>query len=112
MRADEFFYVLLWVICPPIALGIALLRLVSVRMISFSKHRFWSAVIILVAIATLVALAFVVSPPSWAGRHLGIHDIHVLGIDTMWAPFSFVAVVVALPFSLWWVTRNGSKRGM
>jgi hypothetical protein len=102
MHATEFALVLLWVLVPPLVLGIALLVAFSVRNRRSGKRRLWSAAFLLIVFAFAFSLAFVAFGPAWLGRHIGIRDIQVFGAQTMWAPFAFISIALAFPFAAWW----------
>jgi hypothetical protein len=63
----------------------------------------------LAGLAGLVGVLLFVFAPAWLGRYIGMQDIHVFGITTMWAPFAFVAVALAFPIAAWFL-HQGVKR--
>jgi len=105
LHKSEFAFLLLWVLGPPIVLGIALLRILLAHKITLRNWRFLAAALILTVIASILAFAFLFAPPL-VGIDIGVRDINIFGIHTIWAPFAFIAVVVAFPFAAWWVNRG------
>ena len=97
---------LLWVWAPPLLLGGMVLRRLYVMNKTVPRSRFWKAMAILAAFSISLSLVFVIAGPAWLGRHLAIQDIHIFGIDTFWAPFAVLSVVIAMPFSAWWLLRG------
>ncbi|GEM_PF-2209670 len=98
-----------WVLAPPLFLGIVLLRLVLVRAPLVRKGRLWGAALILALLALLIGVLWAVFGPASVGRYISIRYIQILGVETIWAPFAFVAVVLAFPVAAWWAMRRGSN---
>ena len=105
MHPDEFAFILLWILLPPFLIGLALLALLPLR----RRPRGWrlvTAALVLLLFSGLAALLLVAFVPGEIGRYVGIHDIKLLGVRTMWAPFAFIAVALAFPVALWWGMRE------
>lgn len=109
MQAPEFALVLLWVLAPPLLLGVSLLVALEACSSRSGKRRLWSAALLLVVLAILISVALVAFGPDWLGHHIGIRDIQVFGAQTMWAPFAFIAAALAFPFAAWWA-KGGTGR--
>jgi hypothetical protein len=55
-------------------------------------------------LSCLVALAMVAFGPKSLGNYIGIKDT-----PFMWAPFAFIAVSIAFPFTALWLRQAGVK---
>jgi len=101
----ELLLMLVWVLCPPLAVAALVLRAVHARMGSPGTWRMVQAGVLLVLLSFVLAGALVVCGPSAWSHWLGLRDEPVT-----WAPFAFLAVALALPPSVWWIRRAGRSR--
>lgn len=106
MHATGYSLVLIWVLTPPILFGVSLLVALWMLSSRSGKRSLWGAVLLLIALSTLISIALVAFGPDWFGRHIGIRDIEVFGVQTIWAPFAFIAAALAFPFAAWWAKRG------
>jgi hypothetical protein len=101
----EFVVVLAWVLLPPLAIASAALASVGrsspVRYLTRRRVESW---FLLLALSILISLAVVIWSPVTLGRYIGVQDRPFL-----WAPFSFIAVLLAFGPALWWA-RRGARR--
>ena len=109
MYASEFLVVLIWLVSPPLVMGLSLLRLWHLRGAMPRTRRFWAAAALLVVLTALAAFLFVAAGPAWLGRYIGVRDVVIFGFGTMWAPFAFLAVGLALPVAGWWARRGDAQ---
>lgn len=108
MHAEEFVLLFLWVLAPPLFVGLVLLGLLAGAAASSTK-RHLPASLLLALLAGLVGVLLFAFAPPWLGHYIGMQDIEVFGVTTMWAPFAFVAVALAFPFAAW-ILRRGVKQ--
>ena len=101
MTRLELCVVLAWLLMPPLVLGLGGLLFFQRRVAGVSRSRRAQSCVLLLVLSYLFAFAEVALGPTWMGRYLGIRDNPV-----MWAPFAFLAVAAALPFSIWWTSRR------
>lgn len=101
MTGTEFLVILAWVLIPPMTLAIAVLVALHRRNAGRAVSRTFGAALILSALAFCISLGWVVSAPPGLGSYIGIRDTPVV-----WAPFSFIAVALALPVAIWWAARG------
>lgn len=109
MHPTEFVLVLAWLVLLPLVVGLALLWFWHSRGPTPRAQRFWAAAVLFILITAVIAFAFVVAGPTWLGRYIGVRDVAILGFNTIWAPFAFVAAAVALPVA-GWLSRRGAAR--
>jgi hypothetical protein len=103
VTAGEFATVLAWLLLPPAMLGVAGLVFVHRRSQSTFKSCALACALLLV-LSCLVALAMVAFGPKSLGNYIGIKDT-----PFMWAPFAFIAVSIAFPFTALWLRQAGVK---
>lgn len=106
MHANEFAAVLLWVLLPPLLIGMLALAWLTAR----RRPRGWrlaTSALVLPVLSVFLAFLLVAFGPNWLGRYGGVKDLHILGAHITWAPFAFVAVALAFPGAAWWSTRGG-----
>jgi hypothetical protein len=101
MSATEFALVLAWLLLPPLTLAMVVLLWLHRRNAGRPWRRTAAAMAILMLASAGMALGFVVASPPGIGHWLGVRDTPL-----MWAPFAFIAVGLALPLALWWVSRR------
>lgn len=98
-----FLLLLAWLLLPPLLLAV----FVMARLRGNSRARMWKQVAFLVVLSLTLEVAFLVLGPDNWGRHLGVRDIRLFGLQTMWAPFAWLAVAIAWPPVYIWSRRNG-----
>lgn len=102
MTGLEFAMVMAWVLLPPLLLATGVLAYVHRRNADRTLRRTVGGVLLLVALSACIALGLVTFGPAQLGRYIGFRDIPI-----MWAPLAFIAVALALPLAIWWVSRGG-----
>jgi len=88
-----FLFLLGWLLLPPLLVGVLLLT----RSRGNAKVRLWKQLVILGVVSVVLEVLFLVAGPDHWGRHVGVRDVQVFGWQTMWAPFAWLAVAIALP---------------
>ncbi len=106
MYASDFLVLLVWVLAPPLLIGLVVLKLLPASQGAGSKKRFGSAALLLAMLAGVMSFLLVVLAPAWLGRFIGMRQIQIFGIGTFWAPFAFIAVGLAFPVAAWWAGRE------
>lgn len=104
MTGLEFVVVLAWVLLPPLAIASAVLASLGRRgPVRYSTRRRVESWLLLLVLSALISFAIVVWGPAPLGRYIGIQDRPFL-----WAPFAFIAVLLAFGPALWWA-RHGAQ---
>lgn len=101
---SEFLLILVWVLFPALVIGFMALFAYRVRA-GASVLRTVQAGAMMTLLSFALAIMFVMYGPTGLARWLGLRDTPV-----MWAPFAFVAVLLALPASIWWM-QSGIASG-
>ncbi len=101
MTPAEFAIVLTGLLLPALILGTIVLVVAQRKEPRSTPARLFQAWIILVALSAVIALGMGVLDLGAIGHYLGVRDE-----PFMWAPFAFVAVALALPFSIVWARRR------
>lgn len=101
MTGWEFLMVLVWLLVPPVLPAIGFLCLLHRKNPGRTVQRTVGAVAILLLMSACFAVGMVILGPASLKEHLGMRDV-----PFMWAPFAFVATLLALPLSVWWVSRR------
>ncbi len=101
IHATELALLGLWLLLPPLGLGLALLAALHGRLGRRIGLHPWRAGLLLVALGIAIAVAFVLIGPAWLARYLAVRDVAILGWRTLWAPFAFGSVAVAFPLAVW-----------
>ena len=104
MTVSEFTSVLAWLLLPPVLLGVISLALVNLHYQGTFK-RCALACVLLVVLSCLIAFIMVAFGPKSLGSLIGVRDT-----PFMWAPFAFVAVVVAFPFTALCLRNAGANK--
>lgn len=101
----EFLLILAWVLFPALFIGFVGLAAFRVRTGNSSVLRTVQAGALLTLLSFGLSIVFTVYGPARLASWIGLRDDPV-----MWAPFSFIAVFLALPPSIWWM-RLGITAG-
>jgi hypothetical protein len=109
MHPTEFVLVFAWLVLLPVVVGLALLRLWHLRGPAPRTRRFWGTAVVFILVTAAIAFAFVAAGPPWLGQYIGVQDVVIFGISTMWAPFAYVAAALALPLAGWLNHRGTSQ---
>ena len=101
MHLTELFLVFTWLISLPVLVGLALLRVWHARGPTPGARRFLATAVVFIILTTAIAFAFLAAGPTSLGHHIGVRDVAFFGVRTMWAPFAYIAAIVALPVAGW-----------
>lgn len=94
---SEILLIMAWVLFPALLIGFIALFAYRVRA-GFSVLRAVQACTMMTILSFASCIVYVVYGPAVSSRWLGLRDAPVV-----WAPFAFVAVLLALPPSIWWM---------
>jgi hypothetical protein len=94
---SEFLLILVWVLLPALVLGLVALFAYRVRA-GANVLRTVQAGTVMTSLSFALCMVFVLYGPAGLPRWLGLRDSPVV-----WAPFAFVAVLLALLPSIWWM---------
>ena len=104
MTGFEFVIVLAWLLLPPLAVAIVVLVGLHFKAVGRAASTTVEATLLLVAVSAGISILMLNVSPVGIGSFIGVRDTPV-----MWAPFAFLAVLLALPLAVWWASRRSRK---